>query len=98
MRRAALALALVSVAIAAPGTAHASRIVATGTAGPAAEVFPMYKAARGERNRVQITLGRKGITISDAGVRRIGRDRGRHPLCRPRGARRVFCKGQSFVD
>jgi hypothetical protein len=80
----------------APAIADASRVELTGTAGPAAEVFPLYRAAKGERNHVHVKLGRAGVTISDPGVRRIALTR--DAPCKPRGRTRVFCKDSFFVD
>ncbi|MEA2427100.1 MAG: hypothetical protein QOF37_728 [Thermoleophilaceae bacterium] len=79
----------------APAVAQASRVELTGTAGPAAEVFPLYRAAKGERNHVHVTLGSRGVTIFDSGVRRI------HPtstLCKSLSRRRVFCDGSFYVE
>src|SRR4051795_4563829 len=98
MRRAWVPVAVAAALFGAPAAAHASRIVLTGTAGPAAEVFPEYRAAKGERNRVQVTLTSKGVTIADRGVKRIHGEKGSNPLCKRRSARRFFCKDSFFVQ
>lgn len=90
MRRASIT-ALLLCALALPATAHAGSLHLTGTAGPAAEVYPLYRAAPGERNKVTITLGSKGLTIVDSGVRSITGEKGRVKLCKRRGSRKFFC-------
>ena len=98
MRRLLPVAAVAAALLALPAAATASRIQLTGTAGPASEVYPLYRAAPGERNRVHITLGRNGVTIADRGVRRIAAERRRHPLCHRRGPRRFFCKSVYYVE
>jgi len=81
-----------------PAAAQAGSIHLTGTAGPAAEVFPQYRADPGERNKVTITLGHKGVTIVDTGVRFIKAETRKDPLCKRRGRRKFYCPGSFFVD
>src|SRR3954470_8523851 len=98
MSRARVPLAVAAALFGAPAAPRSSRIVVTGATGPAAEVFPEYRAAKGERNRVRITLSRKGVTIVDRGVTRIRGEKGSDPLCKRRSARRFFCKDSFFVQ
>ena len=97
MRRTTIA-SLLLLGLALPASAHASSIHLTGTAGPAAEVFPLYRAAKGERNKVTMTFGRHGLTIVDKGVRRIEAEKRKDPLCKRRGPRKFFCPSEFFVD
>ncbi|MEA2466186.1 MAG: hypothetical protein QOJ57_312 [Thermoleophilaceae bacterium] len=85
------ALPLFALALVVPGVAEASSLHLTGTAGPASEIYPLYRAASGERNKVRITFGQKGLTVVDRGVRFITGEKGRVKLCKRRGPRRFFC-------
>jgi hypothetical protein len=96
MTRAGVTIAAAAALLGLPAAAQASRVELTGTAGPAAEVFPLYRAAKGERNDVVVSFGRHGVTITDTGVRRIRRTK--DSGCKSRSARRVFCSGVFFAD
>jgi hypothetical protein len=87
----ATALAVVAC-LAVPGAARAARVEVSASTGPASEEFILYRAGKGESNRVRVKIARRSITIVDRGVRRIGLRRRRNfTNCRRTGRRRVVC-------
>src|SRR5919202_6415646 len=99
MRRLALILAVLAAVAGLPSAAQAARVVLTGTAGPAAEVFPRYRAAPGERNKLHVTFGRHGaLEFADRGVARVRVARSIRSTCRPVGRRTVSCRQSFFAD
>jgi Ca2+-binding RTX toxin-like protein len=98
VRRPAIIFLVAVAAGGLPTAAYGARIELTGSAGPAAEVWPLYRAAPGERNRVHLTLGKKGVTITDPGVHGIKFAHDGRQICRLRAPRRVFCKATYVAD
>ncbi|MGI8593515.1 MAG: hypothetical protein ACR2ML_03960 [Solirubrobacteraceae bacterium] len=62
--------------------------------------YLLFKASKGERNRVRLELAKKAITIVDRGARRLVAKRGSElfPGCRQSGVQRVVCPDESGLD
>jgi hypothetical protein len=91
--RARTAIALAATAcLAMPAAARAATVELSVSVGLSGEEFILYRAGKGERNRVHVTIGRRSVTIVDHGVRRIALRRHGHPTtCRRPARRRVVC-------
>src|SRR4051794_5749748 len=91
--------AVVAALFGLPAAAQGSRVELTGTAGPAAEVFPQYTAAPGERNKLHVTLTEDGgVKFSDRGAKRVQVARNVRSFCKRRGKKQVQCKDSFHAD
>ncbi|MGI8594179.1 MAG: hypothetical protein ACR2ML_07440 [Solirubrobacteraceae bacterium] len=98
MSRRPIALLLSAGLLAAPASAHASQVEISATAGTESESFLLFKASKGERNRVRVTLGKKTITIVDRGARRLVAKRASgFGGCRQSGRQRVVCPNFGLI-
>ena len=87
-----LAALLASLTLGLAPTARAARVEVTSSAGPAADVYIQFTAARGERNRVKVVRRIGEVTVTDTGVRHLQGRGGPFGPCRNRSARTVSCR------
>jgi len=90
MRRPTLLAAFIASLALAP-SARAATVEVTASAGPAAEEYIQFTAARGERNRVKVVKTGRLLIFTDTGVRHLKGRRGPFGPCRNRNARTVSC-------
>ncbi|HEX8646350.1 MAG TPA: hypothetical protein VF715_05580 [Thermoleophilaceae bacterium] len=95
MRRGTVILVTLVASLAPSSLAHAATVSVDGTAGPSAEEFISFQAAKGEVNRVLVNIGPRSVTIVDRGVSRIVLDK-RARMCRLSGKRRVVCQREQI--
>jgi hypothetical protein len=102
MNRLTLPILLAGCALFAPATADAAKVAMSGSAGPAAELFVVYKGEAGERNNVSvkssITASADSVTITDTGAKRIKIGEASRGYCKARGAQTVVCKNASLYQ
>ncbi len=90
MRRPTLLAAFIASLALAP-SARAATVEVTASAGPAAEEYIQFTAARGERNRVKVKKTKRQVIFTDTGVRHLQGRRGPFGPCRNASARTVTC-------
>jgi Ca2+-binding RTX toxin-like protein len=93
--RLALTLAALAAALT-PASASAATLEHTAGSGPANEEFLVYRAGKGERNRVTVTTTKQGVAITDPGAR-IRRKKGDFGGCTfSRNGHRATCRKMYF--
>jgi Ca2+-binding RTX toxin-like protein len=88
----------IALAVSVPAAAGAATIEHTAGSGPANEEFLVFRAGKGERNRLTVFSGKKGIVFTDPGAR-LRRKKGDFGGCRfSRARHRATCDVESFTD
>ena len=90
-------MAVTLAALAVPGTAGAARVSTSGTTGPSAEEFVLYRGSDRERNRVQVHLRPNSLVIVDRGARQISLGSALLGRCRVTARQRVECPPYDVV-
>lgn len=91
------ALATAAACLAAPAAAHAATVELTAGTGPANEEFLVFKAGKGERNRLTITNGKHRIAFRDPSAPLKVKKSG-FKGCKVSGPHLVVCNIPAYID